>query len=229
MPKRRACEPATYKSLSFISLGDVFAHYMALGPPPDGSYDNDMKLAKSINIDAFALNYGSGNGGDFNYWDQVLQDCYDAAERNGMKAFISFDLTTPELHPDRMVSLARKFNNHPAQYRDPSNGNLFLSSFQTSEETGFHWPADVIQPIGVPVSLYTGSINHDASIFDQTDVTGVFTWVHNELSTKDEAAVTQSFSDAHRSKNKPWMAAVASWFFKHYKDQNWGNNQDSGE
>lgn len=146
-----------------------------------------------------------------------------------MKAFISFDLTTPGLTTTHMVDLARKFSNHPAQYRDPSNGNLFLSSFQTSEETGFHWPSDVIQPIGVPVSLYTGSINHDPSIFDQTDVTGVFTWVHNELTTKQESDVTQSFSDAHKSKNKPWMAAVASWFYKHYNGQNWGNNQDSGE
>ncbi|KAL5042411.1 glycosyl hydrolase family 71-domain-containing protein [Aspergillus fruticulosus] len=49
-------------------------------------YDNDMRRAKSLGIDAFALNIG-----DNPYTDQQLSLAYQAAANNDMKVFISFD------------------------------------------------------------------------------------------------------------------------------------------
>lgn len=45
-----------------------------------------MRRAKSLGIDAFALNIGVDS-----YTDQQLQLAYDSAANNGMKVFISFD------------------------------------------------------------------------------------------------------------------------------------------
>lgn len=49
-------------------------------------YDDDMKRAKSLGIDAFALNIGVDP-----YTDTQLELAYDSAANNGMKVFISFD------------------------------------------------------------------------------------------------------------------------------------------
>ncbi|MBZ6429933.1 MAG: glycoside hydrolase family 71 protein, partial [Acinetobacter pittii] len=49
-------------------------------------YDDDMKQAKSLGIDAFALNIGTDP-----YTDQQLQLAYDSAANNDMKVFLSFD------------------------------------------------------------------------------------------------------------------------------------------
>ena len=46
-------------------------------------YDDDMKRAKAIGIDALAFNIGVDP-----YTDQQLGYAYESANRNGMKAFI---------------------------------------------------------------------------------------------------------------------------------------------
>lgn len=49
-------------------------------------YDADMQRAKSIGIDAFALNIGTDS-----FTDTQLGYAYESAANNGMKVFISFD------------------------------------------------------------------------------------------------------------------------------------------
>lgn len=49
-------------------------------------YNEDMKRAKSLGIDAFALNIGVDS-----YTDQQLQLAYESAAKNSMKVFLSFD------------------------------------------------------------------------------------------------------------------------------------------
>lgn len=55
------------------------------GPAPQ-EYDDDMKRAKALGIDAFALNIGVDP-----YTDQQLGYAYQSAANNDMKVFISFD------------------------------------------------------------------------------------------------------------------------------------------
>ncbi|GAW15052.1 hypothetical protein ANO14919_044600 [Xylariales sp. No.14919] len=67
----------------------VFCHYM-IGiiyvRTSAADYDDDMKRAKAIGIDALAFNIGVDP-----YTDQQLAYAYESANRNGMKAFLSFD------------------------------------------------------------------------------------------------------------------------------------------
>lgn len=49
-------------------------------------YDDDMRHAKSLGIDAFALNIGVDP-----YTDQQLQLAYESASQNSIKVFLSFD------------------------------------------------------------------------------------------------------------------------------------------
>lgn len=49
-------------------------------------YDADMQRAKSLGIDAFALNIGIDS-----YTDAQLNYAYESAANNNMKVFISFD------------------------------------------------------------------------------------------------------------------------------------------
>ncbi|KAF8305791.1 hypothetical protein DL93DRAFT_2120828 [Clavulina sp. PMI_390] len=67
----------------------VFCHFM-IGIVADrtsaADFDADMQRAKSLGIDAFALNIGVDG-----YTDQQLGYAYQSAANNGMKVFISFD------------------------------------------------------------------------------------------------------------------------------------------
>lgn len=76
-------------------------------------YDDDMKRAKAIGIDALAFNIGV----DF-YTDQQLAFAYESANRNGMKAFISFDFNW--YHPDQAVQVGQmiaRYASQPAQLK----------------------------------------------------------------------------------------------------------------
>ena len=55
-------------------------------------YDDDMKRAKSLGIDAFALNIGVDP-----YTDDQLGYAYESAANNGMKVFISCEASTQPL------------------------------------------------------------------------------------------------------------------------------------
>ncbi|KAJ9478486.1 hypothetical protein VN97_g13194, partial [Penicillium thymicola] len=66
----------------------VFCHFMAWhsGIPHwigASDYDDDMKRAKYVGIDAFALNIGTDS-----YTDTQLGFAYQSAANNGMKVFI---------------------------------------------------------------------------------------------------------------------------------------------
>jgi hypothetical protein len=76
-------------------------------------YDEDMKRAKAIGIDAMALNIGRDP-----YTQQQLEFAYESAERNGIKAFISFDFNW--YHTDQAADVGQmiaQFANKPAQLK----------------------------------------------------------------------------------------------------------------
>lgn len=82
-----------------------------------------MKRAKSLGIDAFALNIGVDP-----YTDQQLQLAYDSAANNGMKVFISFDFNW--WHTDQATAIGQKvaqYASKPAQLI--VDNKVFVSSF----------------------------------------------------------------------------------------------------
>jgi hypothetical protein len=82
-----------------------------------------MKRAKSLGIDAFALNIGTDP-----YTDAQLQNAYQSAANNDMKVFISFDFNW--WHTDQGVGIGQKIAQYasmPAQLF--VDGKVFASSF----------------------------------------------------------------------------------------------------
>jgi hypothetical protein len=83
-----------------------------------------MQRAKSLGIDAFALNIGADG-----YTDQQLGYAYQSAQNNGMKVFISFDFNwySPTSGASAVGSKIAQYSNQPAQLK--INGEVFASSF----------------------------------------------------------------------------------------------------
>jgi hypothetical protein len=87
-------------------------------------YDDDMRRAKALGIDAFALNIGVDP-----YTDQQLGYAYQSAANNGMSVFISFDFNWYS-DTSGAIAVGQKI----AQYADLSaqlkvGGKVFASSF----------------------------------------------------------------------------------------------------
>ena len=86
-------------------------------------YDEDMKLAKAMGIDAFALNIGTDS-----YTQTQLEYAYTSAAQNGMKVFISFDFNWYSASETSEIgSLIKKFASYPAQLQVDSK--VFVSTF----------------------------------------------------------------------------------------------------
>lgn len=82
-----------------------------------------MKRAKSLGIDAFALNIGVDP-----YTDQQLQLAYDSAANNDMKVFLSFDFNW--WHIEQASAIGQKISQYgskPAQLM--VDNKIFVSSF----------------------------------------------------------------------------------------------------
>lgn len=86
-------------------------------------YDDDMKQAKALGIDAFALNIGVDP-----YTDAQLNLAYQSAANNGMKVFLSFDFNW--WHIDQAAAVGQKVKQYaslPAQLH--VDNKVFVSSF----------------------------------------------------------------------------------------------------
>lgn len=89
-------------------------------------YDDDMSRAKSLGIDAFALNIGVDD-----YTDEQLGYAYDSAAENGMKVFISFDFNLYSTSQASDIgAMIAKYGSKDAQLKVGDNGDqAFVSSF----------------------------------------------------------------------------------------------------
>ena len=205
----------------------VFAHYMLIEQPPNGDYTNDITLAKGAGIDAFAVNYGGWNA-DWTQLEAQLDKFYTQATTLGFKLFLSFDLTSVT-DPAMIVNLTNHYASHAAQLQ--VEGKPMLSSFQTDPPT-WDWQSDVLSKLTTKSFFIPGTLSDDASsAFSDVDAfaDGIFPWIHNDLTTAEEAATDTAFASNRTTTGKKWMAAVAPWFFKRFSaDMNWANKQDDG-
>lgn len=123
-----------------------------------------MKLAKSLGIDAFALNIGVDG-----YTDQQLEYAYQSAADNGMKVFISFDFNwySPSSGASAVGAMIAKYANQPAQLM--VDNKVFASSFAGD---GLD-VATMRSTAGVPV-FFVPNFHPGQSDFSQID--GAFNW-----------------------------------------------------
>jgi len=143
----RAAPTSGYGPIMQQSSGKmVFCHFMVLLPIQDSvrsevnitkigvvsdrtcaaDYDADMTRAKSLGIDAFALNIGIDK-----FTDEQLGYAYQSAANNGMKVFISFDFNWWNTSQAADVGAKiKQYGGQAAQLKVGSNGDqVFVSSF----------------------------------------------------------------------------------------------------
>lgn len=127
-----------------------------------------MKRAKSLGIDAFALNIGVDG-----YTDTQLGFAYQSAANNGMKVFISFDFNwySPTSGASAVGAKIAQYAGQPAQLM--VGGKVFASSFAGD---GLDL-ATVRSTAGVPV-FWAPNFHPGQSDFSQID--GALNWLVSE-------------------------------------------------
>ncbi|KAJ5735403.1 glycoside hydrolase [Penicillium malachiteum] len=192
----------------------VFCHFMigiTSNRENSSSYDEDMKRAKYLGIDAFALNIGTDD-----YTDTQLQFAYTSAFQHGMKVFLSFDFSAWSIYDGSAVGAkVKQYANHPAQLK--VDGKVFVSSF-----------------IGEGIDVTTITTAAGQSIFfapnfqpgagDFGSVQGALNWMAWPNNGDNKAPTTgdlvtvfdgdKSYMDALDS--KAYIAPASPWFSTHY-------------
>lgn len=130
-----------------------------------------MRRAKSLGIDAFALNIGVDG-----YTDTQLQFAYQSAANNGMKVFISFDFNwySPTSGASAVGAKIAQYGNLPAQLK--VNGKVFASSFAGD---GLNMAA-LRSAAGLPV-FWAPNFHPDQSNFQTVDIDGALNWLVRDL------------------------------------------------
>ncbi|KFY94806.1 hypothetical protein V500_03045 [Pseudogymnoascus sp. VKM F-4518 (FW-2643)] len=193
----------------------VFCHFMIgiVGErtsPAD--YDDDMLRAKSLGIDAFALNIGVDG-----YTDAQLNLAYQSAANNDMKVFISFDFNwySPTSGASAVGSKIAQYANHPAQLM--VDGKVFASSF-----AGDALDVDTMRSTaGVPV-FWAPNFHPGEGDFSKID--GALNWMawpnngNNKAPTPGANVTVQAGDEAYISTlaGKPYIAPVSAWFSTHF-------------
>ncbi|KAK6527373.1 hypothetical protein TWF281_010553 [Arthrobotrys megalospora] len=193
----------------------VFAHFMIgivsnRGSPAD--FDDDMKRAKALGIDAFALNIGVDP-----YTDVQLNLAYQSAANNGMKVFISFDFNW--YHTNQAVEVANKikqYMNLPAQlYVD---NKVFVSSFAGDGLDVAALRANVGKEIFFAPNFHPEMGTNFGTI------DGALNWMawpnngNNKAPTPGHQVSVQQGDQAYIQAlaGKPYIAPVSPWFFCHF-------------
>ncbi|TGJ66007.1 hypothetical protein EYR41_009936 [Orbilia oligospora] len=193
----------------------VFAHFMIgivsnRGSPAD--FDDDMKRAKALGIDAFALNIGVDP-----YTDAQLNLAYQSAANNGMKVFISFDFNW--YHTNQAVEVANKikqYMNLPAQLY--VENKVFVSSFAGD---GLDVPA---LRANVGKEIFFAPNFHPEMGTNFGTIDGALNWMawpnngNNKAPTVGRHVSVQEGDQAYirALAGKPYIAPVSPWFFCHF-------------
>jgi hypothetical protein len=193
----------------------VFCHFM-IGIVSDrttaGDYDDDMQRAKSLGIDAFALNIGVDP-----YTDAQLQLAYQSAANNGMKVFISFDFNW------FTTSQASKVGQMIGQYGKLSaqlmvDGKIFASSFAGDGVS----VSDIRAAAGADI-FFAPNFHPELSA-DSSSIDAALNWMAwpnngNNKAPDGRGNVTVQAGDAAYQKwlgAKPYIAPVSPWFSTHF-------------
>ncbi|KAK3172378.1 hypothetical protein OEA41_005699 [Lepraria neglecta] len=163
----------------------VFAHYMIQFQLPNLDYTNDINLAKSAGIDAFAVDYG-GAPSALLYFADYLNRFYEAAEKLDFKLFLCINTTTI-IDAAMVVNLTNFYFGSSAQMQY-SAGDIFLSSFETGPPPWnlSHFPSRVH-----PASSVAGENVTDTAYAAQRDadgkpwMAGIAPWFFKRMSTDE--------------------------------------------
>jgi hypothetical protein len=171
-----------------------------------------MQRAKSLGIDAFALNIGVDS-----YTDTQLGYAYQSAATNGMKVFISFDFNwySPTSGASAVGSKIAQYASQSAQLI--VDGKVFASSFAGD---GLD-VATMRSAAGVDVFW---APNFHPGEGDFTQVDAALNWMawpsngNNKAPTPGANVTVEDGDSSYISAlaGKPYIAPVSAWFSTHY-------------
>ncbi|EIT73370.1 glucan endo-1,3-alpha-glucosidase agn1 precursor, putative [Aspergillus oryzae 100-8] len=197
----------------------VFAHFMigiVSNRKSAADFDSDMKRAKELGIDAFALNIGVDRVDPFT--DTQLEFAYQSAANNDMKVFISFDFNwwKEDSEASQVGQKIAKFGGKPAQLM--MDGKIFVSSF-----AGDRVDVNAIRSAaGRPI--YWAPNYHRPESADISKVDALLNWMAwpndgNNKAPKPGRLVTVQDGDKKYMNalgGKPYIAPVSPWFSTHF-------------
>ncbi|KAB8071248.1 glycosyl hydrolase family 71-domain-containing protein [Aspergillus leporis] len=197
----------------------IFAHFMigiVSNRKSAADYDSDMKRAKALGIDAFALNIGVDRVDPFT--DTQLELAYESAAKNDMKVFISFDFNWWREGSEgaQVGQKIARFAGKPAQLM--MDGKVFVSSF-----AGDRVDVGAIRSAaGRPI--YWAPNYHNPESADISKVDALLNWMawpndgNNKAPKPGRHVSVQDGDKKYMSAlgGKPYIAPVSPWFFTHF-------------
>ncbi|KAJ0413050.1 glycoside hydrolase [Aspergillus carlsbadensis] len=184
----------------------VFAHFMVgicANRVSAADYDDDMKRAKSMGIDAFALNIGTDA-----YSEEQLDFAYESAANNDMKVFISFDFNWYSTSQGTLVGQkVAKYAGLPAQLI--VDGKVFVSTFVGDgvDVNGIRSAAG--QPIFFAPNF------HPEQGTDMSQVDGLFNWMAWDSNGRNKAPKPGELVTVQQESSLT-CTPVSPWFFTHF-------------
>ncbi|CAG8428415.1 unnamed protein product [Penicillium salamii] len=174
-------------------------------------YDDDMKRARDLGIDAFALNFGSDS-----YADTQLGYAYESAAKNDMKVFLSFDFNWYNTEQASSIgSKIKRFSGLSAQLK--IENRVFVSSF-AGDGVDIH----AVQTAAGEKLFFAPNFHPGAGNFDR--IQGALNWIAWENDGNNKAPTSAhnvTVSDGDRSymqalSGKSYIAPVSAWFSTHF-------------
>eukprot|EP00026_Physarum_polycephalum_P005097 Phypoly_transcript_05125.p1 GENE.Phypoly_transcript_05125~~Phypoly_transcript_05125.p1 ORF type:complete len:604 (+),score=109.53 Phypoly_transcript_05125:158-1969(+) len=214
----------------------VFAHFM-IGNTywyDQQHFQNDMAKAKSVGIDAFALNIGMDDW----TWDRVRL-AYQAAQAVGFQCFLSFDMSIVN-NADFIINGVVTVSQYAAQYQ--YEGKLFVSTFGGAgltlgyDSTDQAWGAirSSLSDRGIQIVLAPNFAVDPNSIFDQYPcIDGALSWgawpdptafYTSELTLPSGDNL---YMNSAEECGKLYMAPVSAWFYTHLSYKNYLYDSDT--
>ncbi|KAJ5172019.1 alpha-1-3-glucanase/mutanase [Penicillium capsulatum] len=192
----------------------VFCHFMmgiVSNRKSADDYDDDMKRAKDLGIDAFALNVGNDD-----YAGQQLGYAYESAAKIGMKVFISFDFNWWGAKQSSAVgSMVKVHANSPAQLKVDSK--VFVSTF-----AGDGVDVDAIKSAAGQEIYFAPNLQPGQGDFKAIDAAlNWMAWPNNGANKAPTASQNITVSDGDETYvkelgGKDYIAPVSPWFFTHF-------------
>ncbi|KAJ5908733.1 hypothetical protein N7495_001415 [Penicillium taxi] len=209
--------PHTNKNESILDAPNrlVFSHFMmgiTSTRKSAADYDDDMKRAKALGIDAFALNIGTDP-----FTEQQLEFAFESAATNSMKVFLSFDFNWWK--PEQVSTIGQrivKYASKPGQLM--VDNKIFVSSFSGDGLDVAALRAAVGKPIFFAPNF------HPSQGTNIAPVDGLLNWIgwpnngENKAPTASQNVTVKDGDDVYIKalSGKAYIAPVSPWFFTHF-------------
>ncbi|KAF7313455.1 hypothetical protein HMN09_00501400 [Mycena chlorophos] len=226
-----AAQQSPFDVVSSGSQRYVVAHFMVGNTYPYTTSDwaQDISLASSKGIDAFALNVGRDP-----WQPDRIKDAYETARQLGtnFQLFISLDMTSIPCatrdHAEQLRYYFEPYRNHPNQFK--YNGLPFLSTFAgegCSFGTGSYkdgWSL-AIKDGRPPVYFVPSFFLDPGTIGSLNFVDGTFHWNGAwPMKNTNVSWVSDNEYISQLGGKRMYMAGVSPWFFTHYGPDTWNKN-----